>query len=113
MRFAYQISDAHRLELLIEALSDYAIYMLDQDGFVTSWNSGAEHIKGYRSFEILGKHFSRFFTPKDQASRIPEKILAQARSAGRYEAEGWRVRKDGSRFWANAIVTPVWVRKEI
>ena len=108
MRFAHQISDAHRFELLIEALSDYAIYMLDQDGFVTSWNSGAERITGYRSVEILGKHFSRFFTAKDQASRMPDKILAQARAAGRYEAEGWRVRKDGSRFWANAILTPVW-----
>jgi PAS domain S-box-containing protein len=108
MQFEHQISDAHRFELLIEALSDYAIYMLDQGGFVTSWNSGAERIKGYRSVEILGQHFSRFFTAKDQASRMPDKILAQARAAGRYEAEGWRVRKDGSCFWANAIVTPIW-----
>jgi PAS domain S-box-containing protein len=108
MQFEHQISDATRFELLIKALSDYAIYMLDQDGIVTSWNLGAERIKGYRSVEILGKHFSCFFTAKDQASRIPEKILAQARAAGRYEAEGWRVRKDGSRFWANAIVTSVW-----
>jgi PAS domain S-box-containing protein len=103
----HQIFDIHRFELLIEALSDFAIYMLDQNGFVTSWNSGAERIKGYRSVEILGKHFSLFFNAEDQASRLPEKILAQARVVGRYEAEGWRVRKDGSRFWANSIVTPV------
>ena len=81
--------------------------MLDQDGFITSWNAGAERVKGYRSVEILGKHFSRFFTASDQTSRLPEKILAKARAVGRYEAEGWRVRKDGTRFWANAIVTPV------
>jgi len=103
----YQITDAHRLELLIDAVSDYALYMLDQDGVVASWNSGAERIKGYKSSEIIGEHFSRFFTAKDQASRIPDKILAEARAVGRYEAEGWRVRKDGSQFWANAIVTPV------
>ena len=81
--------------------------MLDEDGFVTSWNSGAERIKGYGSVDIIGKHFSCFFTAEDRASRLPDKILAEARAAGRYEAEGWRVRKDGSRFWANAIVTPV------
>jgi two-component system sensor kinase FixL len=104
---AYQIFDIRRLELLIEALADHAIYMVDQDGFVISWNAGAERIKGYGSVEILGKHFSRFFTASDQASRLPEKILAQVRAAGRYEAEGWRVRKDGTRFWANAIVTPI------
>jgi PAS domain S-box-containing protein len=104
---AHEISDADRFEFLIDALSDYAIYMLDQDGLITSWNSGAERIKGYRSPEIVGKHFSRFFTAEDQASRLPENILAQARTTGRYEAEGWRVRKDGSRFWADAIVTPL------
>ena len=81
--------------------------MLDEDGFVTSWNSGAERIKGYGSVDIIGKHFSCFFTAEDRASRLPDRILAEARAAGRYEAEGWRVRKDGSRFWANAIVTPV------
>jgi PAS domain S-box-containing protein len=103
----HQISDADRFELLIDALSDFAIYMLNRDGFVTSWNSGAERIKGYRSVEIVGKHFSRFFTADDQARRIPEKILAEARAKGRYQTEGWCVRKDGTRFWANAIITPV------
>ena len=79
---AHQISEVHRFELLIDALSDHAIYMLDQDGFIASWNAGAERIKGYRPAEIVGKHLSRFFTTGDQASRIPEKILAEARAAG-------------------------------
>ncbi len=102
-----QNSDTHRLELLIEAVTDHAIYMLDQDGFIISWNPGAERIKGYTSAEILGKHFSCFFTALDQANQVPEKILAETRCVGRYEAEGWRVRKDGTRFWANAILTLV------
>jgi PAS domain S-box-containing protein len=101
------ISDAHHLELLIDAVRDYAVYMLDAHGVVTSWNSGAERITGYGALDIIGKHFSRFFTVEDQTNRVPEKILAKARAAGRYETEGWRVRKDGSRFWVNAIVTPV------
>src|SRR6185312_9097356 len=101
------LSDEHRFELLLDALSDYAIYMLDDEGFITSWNAGAEKIKGYRSIEIIGQHFSRFFTPEDQANRLSQTILERARTAGRYEAEGWRVRKDGSRFWCNAIIQPV------
>ena len=93
-----------RIELLLDAVSDYAIYMLDPNGFITSWNAGAEKIKGYRSIEILGQHFSRFFTAEDRAIRLPEKILEIARTTGRHEAEGWRVRKDGSRLWCNAIL---------
>ncbi len=99
--------DAHRFELLVDAVSDYAIYMLDPDGFITTWNVGAERIKGYRPAEIIGQHFSRFFTADDQADGLPDNILRRARDTGRHEAEGWRVRKDGSRFWANAIVQPV------
>ena len=99
--------DAHRIELLIDAVTDYAIYMLDPDGFVTTWNSGAERIKGYKAVEIIGQHFSRFFTPEDRASGLPERILEAARSIGRYEGEGWRVRKDGTRFCANGIIQPV------
>jgi PAS domain S-box-containing protein len=99
--------DPQRFDLLVDALSDYAIYMLDSEGFITTWNAGAERIKGYRPAEIIGQHFSRFFTAEDQAAGLPEKILAAARAAGRHEAEGWRVRKDGSRFWANAIAQPV------
>jgi PAS domain S-box-containing protein len=99
-----QGSDAHRLELLVDAVTEYAIYMLDHDGFITSWNTGAERIKGYSAAEIMGQHFFRFFTTDDQASRVPERIMAEARATGRCEAEGWRVRKDGSRFWANAVL---------
>ena len=99
--------DASRLELLLDALADYAIYMLDPDGFVTTWNAGAERITGYQAIEIVGQHFSRFFTPEDRASGLPERILEAVRTHDRHEAEGWRVRKDGTRFWANAIIQSV------
>jgi PAS domain S-box-containing protein len=99
--------DAHRFELLVDAVADYAIYLLDPEGFITSWNVGAERIKGYKPAEIIGQHFSRFFTAEDLASGLPEKILRHTRDTGRHEAEGWRLRKDGSRFWANAILQPV------
>ena len=98
---------ASRVELLLDALADYAIYMLDPEGFVTTWNAGAERIKGYQTIEIVGQHFSRFFTPEDRVNGLPERILEAARTHGRHEAEGWRVRKDGTRFWANAIIQPV------
>ncbi len=99
--------DPSRVELLLDAIADYAIYMLDPDGFVTSWNAGAEQIKGYQAIEVVGQHFSRFFTTEDRESGLPERILEGARTHGRHEAEGWRVRKDGTRFWANAIIQPV------
>jgi PAS domain S-box-containing protein len=104
---AQPFSSKHRLQLLIDAVVDHAIYMLDRDGRITSWNTGAERIKGYRTDEIIGQHFSRFFTAEDQARDLPATILASARTAGRFETEGWRVRKDGSRFWCNALVQPV------
>mgnify|MGYP001176818611 CR=1 FL=1 len=104
---AQHLSDAHRLELFIDAVTDYAIYTLDPDGFITSWNSGAEKIKGYTASEIIGQHFSRFFSTEDQANGVPGKILATARIEGRHEAEGWRVRKDGTRFWSNAVLQRV------
>jgi PAS domain S-box-containing protein len=100
----YHPTDPHRLELLVDAIGDYAIYMLDAEGFVTTWNKGAENIKGFSAIEIIGQHFSRFFTTEDQKNRVAERLLATARAEGRCEAEGWRVRKDGSRFWCNAIV---------
>jgi PAS domain S-box-containing protein len=99
--------DGHRFELLVEAIADYAIYMLDPEGFVVTWNAGAERIKGYKAVEIVGQHFSRFFTAEDQANKLPAKIMDAARVDGRHEAEGWRVRKDGSRFWANSILQTV------
>lgn len=103
----YQLTDAHRFELLVDTIADYAICMLDAEGFVTTWSKGAENIKGYNADEIMGQHFSRFFTTEDQKNRVPESLLAIARREGRYEAEGWRVRKDGSRFWCNAIVQQI------
>src|SRR5262249_49221840 len=81
--------------------------MLDPDGFITTWNAAAERIKGYKPGEIIGQHFSRFFTAEDRAAGVPMEILAHARAVGRHETEGWRIRKDGSRFWANAIDQPV------
>ncbi|HEV2844774.1 MAG TPA: PAS domain S-box protein, partial [Thermoanaerobaculia bacterium] len=89
----------------VEGVKDYAIFMLDPDGFVVSWNTGAEEIKGYRPDEIIGQHFSRFYPPDKVAQRWPEHELEMAKRDGRFEDEGWRVRKDGSTFWANVIIT--------
>lgn len=94
-----------RFRLLIDGVKDYAIFMLDADGYVTSWNVGAAAIKGYQAEEIIGKHFSCFFPPEDQAQGKPEKELQIAAKVGRVEDEGWRVRKDGSYFWANVVLT--------
>src|SRR3954466_14489984 len=91
------MSEARRYELLVDALSDYAIYMLDPDGYVTSWNSGAERIKGFQTEEIVGKHFSTFYTPEDREAGVPATVLETARNEGKFEGEGWRMRKDGSR----------------
>jgi PAS domain S-box-containing protein len=100
--------DGPRFELLVSAITDHAIYMLDPEGFITSWNEGAQRIKGYSHAEIVGQHFSRFFTADDQQARQPQFVLERALATGRHESEGWRVRKNGSRFWANAIVHPVY-----
>ena len=97
-----------RFRLLVQSVTDYAIYMLDPEGKVTSWNAGAERFKGYAAAEIIGEHFSRFYTEVDLAAGIPVKALETARTEGRFEAEGWRVRKDGSRFWANVVLDPIW-----
>jgi PAS domain S-box-containing protein len=96
-----------RFELLVQSVTDYAIYMLDTEGRVTSWNAGARRFKGYAPDEIIGEHFSRFYTPEEQAAGIPRLALETAAREGRFEAEGWRVRKDGSRFWANVIIDPI------
>jgi PAS domain S-box-containing protein len=93
-----------RFELLVDAISDYAIYMLDPQGFVTTWNTGAERTKQYSAAEIIGQHFSRFFTAEDQAAGVPGMLLEKARTEGHYEAEGLRVRRDGTTFWCNAIL---------
>ncbi|SFV35050.1 hybrid sensor histidine kinase/response regulator [Hyphomicrobium facile] len=96
-----------QFELLVKSLSDYAIYMIDPDGFVSTWNAGARLIKGYEEPEIIGQHFSRFFSEEDQRRGLPQNILSIARDAGRYEAEGWRVRKDGNRFWALSVIQAI------
>jgi PAS domain S-box-containing protein len=95
-------------ELLIAGVVDYAIYLLDLDGRVASWSAGAERIKGYTRDEILGEHFSRFYTPEDRAAGVPEQALRLATEAGRFTAEGWRCRKDGSCFWALVVIDPVY-----
>lgn len=94
-----------QFRLLVESVKDYAILMLDRQGHIVSWNAGAQSIKGYSREEIVGRHFSCFYTPEDRALGLPEKALQVAASEGRFEAEAWRVRKDGSRFWANVIIT--------
>ncbi|MEL1264892.1 two-component system sensor histidine kinase NtrB [Pseudoxanthomonas putridarboris] len=93
--------------LLLRNVTDYAIYMLDPQGFVLSWNAGGERIKGYFDTEIIGQHFSRFYAPEEIRRGDPERSLAIARSEGRYEAEGWRVRKDGSLFRASIVIDPI------
>ncbi|MBN3759737.1 sensor histidine kinase [Burkholderia sp. Ac-20365] len=107
---AASISDApfeDRYFLLIEAVQDYAIFMLDPAGNVASWNSGAQRIKGYTHDEIVGRHFSTFYTPEDIAAGKPTRELEIAATEGRVEDEGWRVRRDGSRFWANVAISAV------
>jgi PAS domain S-box-containing protein len=94
-----------RFRLLVNGVRDYAIYMLDPSGHVVSWNEGAERIKGYTAEEILGRHFSCFYIPADVRAGVPERELQQAIAEGHVEEEGWRQRKDGSRFWANVVVT--------
>ena len=94
-----------RFRLLVEEVKDYGIFMLDMRGRIQSWNAGAEKIKGYRADEILGEHFSRFYTPEDVARGKPEEGLRLAATDGRWEEEGWRVRKDGTHFWANVVIT--------
>ena len=94
--------------LLVQGVADYAIYMLDPDGTVANWNAGAQRAKGYTADEIVGKHFSCFYTPEDRADGLPWRGLATARAEGRFEAEGWRLRKDGTRFWAHVVIDPIY-----
>src|ERR1700750_1612162 len=106
-RYLASQTDEGRYRLLIEAVTDYAIYMLDTEGIVTSWNPGAQRFKGYTAQEIIGQHFSRFYTDKDRASGLPSRALEAARNEGKFESEGWRVRKDGTRFWAYVVIDPI------
>jgi PAS domain S-box-containing protein len=96
-----------RFRLLVQGVTDYAIFMIDTDGIITNWNTGAQRIKRYAAEEIIGHHFSRFYPAEEQRMGVPQRNLAAARTMGRYEAEGWRVRKDGSQFWANVIIDAI------
>ncbi|THC46063.1 PAS domain-containing sensor histidine kinase [Massilia sp. Mn16-1_5] len=102
------LTEEQRFQYLISGISDYAIYMLDPEGHVSSWNAGAQRFKGYLAPEILGQHFSRFYTPEDRATNLPERALATALAEGKYEAEGWRMRQDGTRFWASVVIDPIY-----
>jgi PAS domain S-box-containing protein len=96
-----------RFELLVSGIRDYAIYMLSPEGIVTSWNAGAARFKGYAAEEIIGQHFSRFYTPEDQAAGLPAHALQTALTEGKFESEGWRVRKDSTRFWTSVVIDPI------
>ncbi len=96
-----------RYRLLVESLTDYALYMLDPAGFVSSWNPGAQRLKGYEQADIIGEHFSKFYTDDDRAAGLPQRALQIAAQEGRFEGEGWHVRKDGGRFWANVVIDPI------
>jgi len=102
-----------RFRLLIEGVRDYAIYMLDPHGVIQSWNNGAELINGYAAPEVIGRHYSMFFRSEDVAAGLPEKELRDALANGRTEEEGWRVRKDGSTFWAHIVITPIHAGEEL
>ncbi len=102
---------AEIFQLLVSAVRDYAIFMLDPEGNIATWNEGAQRIKGYAPSEIIGRHFSTFYSAEDVANRKPERELAIARAEGSVEDEGWRIRKDGSRFWANVVITAVHDKK--
>ena len=101
------LTNGERFHLLVTAVTDYAIYMLTPEGVVDSWNAGAERFKGYTADEIVGKHFSAFYTDEDRASDLPKRALHIALTEGKFEAEGWRVRKDGTRFWASVVIDPI------
>ena len=101
------LSEEERFRLLISSVTDYAIYMLDIEGRVATWNPGAERFKGYSADEIIGEHFSRFFTPEDVAAGLPQRALDNAARDDRFEAEGWRLRKDGTRFWVSAVIDAI------
>ena len=96
-----------QFRLLVQAVTDYAIYMLDPEGIVTNWNSGGQRIKGYEPAEVIGTHFSRFYRAEDRQQGLPSRALAIAAAEGRFEGEGWRVRKDGTEFWANVVIDPI------
>ncbi len=102
---AYSVQSDEIFRLMVTSVFDYAIFILDPSGQVSSWNLGAERLKGYQAGEIIGKHFSNFYTPEDREAGVPQRVLQTAIDTGHFEGEGWRVRKDGTRFWASVVVT--------
>jgi PAS domain S-box-containing protein len=108
----YLFVSERNFRLLVENVVDYALYMLDSTGIITSWNTGGQRIKGYAPSEIIGQHFSRFYTEPDRAIGKPARALTIAKECGRYEEEGWRVRKDGSFFWASVVIDPIYEHGE-
>jgi PAS domain S-box-containing protein len=101
-------AESENFRLLVASVTDYALYMLNPAGFVVSWNAGAQRFKGYTADEVIGQHFSRFYTENDRATNLPSRALQTAMSEGRFEDEGWRLRKDGRRFWASVVIDPIW-----
>ena len=97
-----------RFRLLVEGVIDYAIYMLDPSGIVSNWNAGARRIKGYEAAEVVGRHFGMFYLPEDRAAGMPARSLQTARENGRFEAEGWRLRKDGTKFLASVVIDAIY-----
>ena len=97
-----------RFRLLVEGVVDYAIYMLDPSGIVTNWNAGARRIKGYEAAEVVGRHFGMFYLPEDREAGMPARSLETARENGRFEAEGWRLRKDGTKFLASVVIDAIY-----
>jgi PAS domain S-box-containing protein len=106
-RFEASKSNEGRFRMLVDAITDYAIYMLDPDGTITSWNPGARRFNGYEESEIVGENFARFYTEEDRKAGLPQRALVIAEREGRFETEGWRVRKDGTKFWALAVIDPI------
>ena len=102
-----KLDEARQLQILINGVVDYAIYLLEPDGTIASWNPGGERIKGYAASEVLGRNFSMFYTAEDVEERVPQLALRIAAEEGRYEREGWRMRKDGTRFWASVVIDPI------
>jgi PAS domain S-box-containing protein len=107
VRFEAAQGDNDRYRILVDAITDYAIFMLDPQGRISSWNAGAQRFKGYEAAEIIGQHFSQFYTEEDRADGVPARALRTAAEEGRFETEGWRVRKDGTRFWAHVVIDPI------
>ncbi|BEV45496.1 PAS domain S-box protein [Afipia carboxidovorans] len=106
-RYSASLTEDGRYRLLVEAVIDYAIYMLDPNGTITSWNPGAQRLKGYTTDEIIGQHFSRFYSAEDRKDGLPARALETARREGKFESEGWHIRKDGTRFWAYVVIDPI------